>query len=103
MPVVPLSINDVLAGDPALKYGPSVWVGVNAVGHVPVAATAGLPLAAEDGVLVVDAVAGGQPQAERARTAENDIAQTFISQSLEPNDYADDAAGERSSDSSSAL
>jgi hypothetical protein len=54
---MPLSTREVLAGDPALKYGPSVWLGVNPVGHAPVDASAGLPLA-DDGVLVVDAVVG---------------------------------------------
>ncbi len=56
---MPLSIKEVLAGDPGLKYGPSVWVGVNCVGHAPVDAAAGLTLAADDGVLVVGAVVDG--------------------------------------------
>src|SRR5437870_3531051 len=32
---MPLSIREVLAGDPGLKYGPSVWAGVDCamVGH----------------------------------------------------------------------
>jgi len=56
---MPLSIKEVLAGDPGLKYGPSVWVGVNCVGHAPVDAAAGLTLAADDGVLVGGAVVDG--------------------------------------------
>jgi len=78
---MPLSISEVLGGDPGLKYGPSVWAGVNCVGHASVDAVAGLPLAADDGELAVDAVVDGAPQAERARTAAtavNQIAGTCI-------------------------
>ena len=83
MPVMPLSIRDVLAGDPALKYGPSVWIGVSWVGQAPVDAGARLPLAADDGVLVTVVVADGSPQAERARTATtavNQVAGSCITQ-----------------------
>jgi hypothetical protein len=84
---MPLSIRDDLAGDPGLKYGPSVWDGVNCVGHASVDAAAGLPLAAVDGVWVVDAVVGGSPHAERARiaaTAVNQIAGTCITEAYLP-------------------
>jgi len=59
VPVIPLSIREVLTGDPGLKYGPSVWAGVDCVGHASVDAAAGLRLAADDGVLVVDALVDG--------------------------------------------
>jgi hypothetical protein len=83
---MPLSIREVLAGDPGLKYGPSVWGGVISVGHASVDAAAGLPLAV-DGVSVVDAMVGGSPQAERARiaaTAVNQIAGTCITEAYLP-------------------
>src|SRR5213082_1904550 len=82
---MPLSIREVLAGDPGLKYGPSVWAGVNCVGHASVDAAAGMPPAADDGEPVVDAVVDVPPQAERARTAAtamNQIARICITQSL---------------------
>src|SRR5437762_11533555 len=82
---MPLSIREVLAGDPGLKYGPSVWAGVNCVGHSSVDAAAGLPLTADDGVLVVDAAVDVPPQAERARAvarAVNQIAGACMTQSL---------------------
>ena len=73
-----------------MKYGPSVWAGVNCVGHASVDAAAGLPLAADDGELAADdgelaveAVVDGAPQAERARTAAtavNQIAGTCITE-----------------------
>ena len=78
---MPLSIREVLVGDPGLKYGPSVWGGVNCVGHASVDAATGLPLVAVDGVWV--AVVGGSPQAERARTATtavNQVAGSCITQ-----------------------
>jgi hypothetical protein len=84
---MPLSIREVLAGDPGLKYGPSVWGGVNCVGHASVDAAAGLLLAALDGVRVVDAVVFGSPQAERARiaaTAVNQIAGSCITEAYLP-------------------
>jgi len=71
---MPLSIREVLAGDPGLKYGPSVWGGVNCVGHASVDAAAGPPLAV-DGVWVVDALVGGSPQAESARIAASAVKQ----------------------------
>jgi len=80
---MPLSISEVLGGDPGLKYGPSVWAGVNCVGHASVDAAAGLPLAADDGEWAVDAVVDGAPQAERVRTAAtavNQIAGTCITE-----------------------